>query len=161
MVIFWIIPTTIQLLSLSREYFSKTHFGLCIQQCNLERTSGSLPFTCHHMTRHLCPLLISVPSFHSQCQITHNFCRLTRTYIPHICPTPDQGHKQALPGIRKRAVRYGRGCQHGQPLGSERPLRNVVRVGRKPTQIFFWNLSFGPSQGDYHRNLTSKCTGCV
>lgn len=73
------------------------------------------------------------------------FCRLTRTYIPHICPTPDQGHKQALPGIRKRAVRYGWGCQHGQPLRSERSLRNVVRVGRKPTQIFFWNLPFGPS----------------
>lgn len=99
-----------------------------------------------HMST-LVPTLDKCPksSFHSQCQITHGFCRLTSTYIPHICPTLDQGHKQALPGIRKRAVRYGWGCQHGQPLGLERPLGNVVRVGRKPIQIFFWNLSFGPS----------------
>lgn len=111
-----------------------------------ERASGSLPFTSPH-NQTLPPTLDKCPksSLHRQCQITHGFCGLTGTYILHICPTLDQGHKQALPGIWKRVVSYGWGCQHGQPLGLERPLRNVVRVGRKPTQIFFWNLSFGPS----------------
>lgn len=137
-VIFWIIPTTIQLLSLSQEYFSKNPLWSMHPTRQLRKGfwESAIHMSPHDQT--LVPTLDKCPksSFHSQCQITHGFCRLTRTYIPHNCPTLNQGHKQALPGIRKRAVRYGWGCQHGQPLGLERPLGNVVRVGRKPTQIF-------------------------
>lgn len=127
------IPTTTQLLCLSREYFSKTHFGLCIPQCNLERASGSLPSACHHLTRHFGPLLISVLSPHST---TIN----VRSHFRHLYTHPHL-HTTHLPYTRdtsrpcqasRRGV-WGRGAaaRIGMLLGLERYLRNGSVSGKK------------------------------
>lgn len=69
--------------------------------------------------------------------------RLLQTHLHlHTAHLPYTG-----PGTQASLARHPEeGCEVwvGLPAWSASWIGNVVRVGRKPTQIFFWNLSFSP-----------------